>query len=67
MTPNGDRWGVTWVPMKSGPSAQGPQGANVTNHLDDIIETVKTRRDPLITVEEAVKAQEIIEAVYIGS
>lgn len=35
--------------------------------LDDIIEAVKTGRSPLITVEDAVKAQEIIEAVYISS
>ncbi|MEM4569511.1 MAG: Gfo/Idh/MocA family oxidoreductase, partial [Thermofilaceae archaeon] len=36
------------------------------NALDDIIDAVKTGRNPFITVEDAVKAQEIIEAVYIS-
>jgi len=35
--------------------------------LDDLVEAVKGGGSPLVTVDDAVKAQEIVEAVYLSS
>jgi predicted dehydrogenase len=43
-----------------------PQTA-IKHPLEDIIEAIKTGRKPTVTVDDAVKAQEIIEAIYISS
>jgi predicted dehydrogenase len=39
----------------------------IRHPLEDIIEAIKMGRKPTITVDDAVKAQEIIEATYISS
>jgi len=44
-----------------------PPHVPVRSALEDLIEAVKAGRQPLITVDDAVKAQEIIEAVYVSS
>ncbi|MEM1509774.1 MAG: Gfo/Idh/MocA family oxidoreductase [Thermofilaceae archaeon] len=48
-----------WVkPVSNAPYARSA--------LDDIVDAVKNGRKPLVTVNEAVKAQEIIEAIYLS-
>jgi predicted dehydrogenase len=44
-----------------------PPPTSIRNALDDIIEAIKTDRKPAITVDDAIKAQEIIEAIYLSS
>jgi predicted dehydrogenase len=44
-----------------------PPQIAIKHPLEDIIEAIKTGRKPTVTVDDAVKAQEIIEAVYISS
>lgn len=63
----------TWVGLmyytreKKGWVKPNPPHLPVRSALDDLVEAVKAGRQPLITVDDAVKAQEIIEAVYISS
>lgn len=44
-----------------------PTQIAVRNALEDMIDSVKTGRKPMVTVDDAVKAQEIIEAIYLSS
>lgn len=48
-----------WVkPVSSAP--------HIRSALDDIVDAIKSGRRPLVTVNDAVKAQEIIEAIYLS-
>jgi len=47
--------------------AQVSPGGRAFNALDEIVESVKSGSQPSITIEDAVKAQEIIEAIYKSS
>lgn len=44
-----------------------PCRPQVASALDDLVEAVKHDRESSITVEDMVKAQEIVEAVYLSS
>ncbi|MEM4814802.1 MAG: Gfo/Idh/MocA family oxidoreductase [Ignisphaera sp.] len=44
-----------------------PPQVTIRNALEDMIDAVQRGRKPTITVDDAVKAQEIIEAIYISS
>ncbi len=44
-----------------------PPQTTIRNALEDMIEAIKTGRKPLISIEDAVKAQEIIEAIYLSN
>ncbi|MCS7110616.1 MAG: Gfo/Idh/MocA family oxidoreductase [Ignisphaera sp.] len=44
-----------------------PTQVTIRNALEDMMDSIKMGRKPTITVDDAVKAQEIIEAVYLSS
>lgn len=44
-----------------------PPQISIRNALEDMIDSIKTGRKPIITADDAVKAQEIIEAIYLSS
>lgn len=44
-----------------------PAQVTIRNALEDMIDAVQKGRKPTITADDAVKAQEIIEAIYISS